>query len=331
MFQYDTSGELSAGATRAVGGSALSIVLHICVGLSAVFVSHVIPSAPPKPVQSALTFMAAVPVAVIPEKPATVDVAALDLPKPEPPKIELAPVPVSMPSPLPAIARAEVMEPIPVAAPPVARPVVAEPPPSRQVMVGAFAEADVPIRSSETSKQIAVAGFDAAPSSAQDVRQARVVADAGFGAFSSEAVGQPRARVVADTGFGDAQLGARTSAPQAKRVAESGFSDSTTPPPAPVKPAPVQERAEIPLEVLSKPNPTYTAEARELRIEGEVSLDVEFHASGSVRVLRVVRGLGHGLDEEAIKAAERIRFKPARTRGQAVDVRTTVHISFRLS
>jgi TonB family protein len=91
------------------------------------------------------------------------------------------------------------------------------------------------------------------------------------------------------------------------------------------------ERPDVPLEVLSKPTPTYTAIARELRLEGEVSLEVEFCASGAVRVLRVVRGLGHGLDEAAMKAAEQIRFKPAQSHGRAVDVRTTVHITFRLS
>ena len=53
----------------------------------------------------------------------------------------------------------------------------------------------------------------------------------------------------------------------------------------------------VPAEVISKPTPAYTAEARNLRIEGEVVLEVVFEASGKLRVLRVVQGLGHGLDE----------------------------------
>jgi TonB family protein len=68
-----------------------------------------------------------------------------------------------------------------------------------------------------------------------------------------------------------------------------------------------------------------------MRVEGEVSLEVEFCATGNVRVLRVVRGLGHGLDEEAVRAAEKIKFKPAQSSGRSVDFKTTVHISFRLS
>ena len=75
----------------------------------------------------------------------------------------------------------------------------------------------------------------------------------------------------------------------------------------------------------------YTDEARSARIEGTVSLELEFTAAGDVRVLRVVRGLGHGLDEAAQRAALRIRFKPAQSDGRPVDSRATVHITFRLS
>jgi TonB family protein len=48
-------------------------------------------------------------------------------------------------------------------------------------------------------------------------------------------------------------------------------------------------------------------------------------------VLRVVRTLGHGLDEAAVRAAEQIRFKPARRQGVAVDSRVTVQIEFHLT
>ena len=72
-------------------------------------------------------------------------------------------------------------------------------------------------------------------------------------------------------------------------------------------------------------------DARSAHIEGTVTLDLEFTAAGDVRVLRVVRGLGHGLDEAAQRAALRIRFKPAQSDGRAVDSHATVHITFRLS
>ena len=57
-----------------------------------------------------------------------------------------------------------------------------------------------------------------------------------------------------------------------------------------------------PVEITFKPNPIYTDEARSLKLEGEVLLEVQFAASGQLHVNRVVRGLGHGLDETAIEA-----------------------------
>ena len=65
------------------------------------------------------------------------------------------------------------------------------------------------------------------------------------------------------------------------------------------------------VEITYKPNPVYTDEARSLKLEGEVLLEVEFAANGQLHVNRVVRGLGHGLDEAAIAAANKMRFKPA--------------------
>jgi TonB family protein len=60
-------------------------------------------------------------------------------------------------------------------------------------------------------------------------------------------------------------------------------------------------------------------------------LEVVLGASGQLRVLRVVRGLGHGLDENAIRAAEQIRFKPASQNGQATDSTAVLHIIFQLA
>ena len=53
------------------------------------------------------------------------------------------------------------------------------------------------------------------------------------------------------------------------------------------------------VEITYKPNPVYTDEARAMRLEGEVLLEVQFSANGQLHVNRVVRGLGHGLDEAA--------------------------------
>lgn len=83
--------------------------------------------------------------------------------------------------------------------------------------------------------------------------------------------------------------------------------------------------------ILSKPNPAYSVEARTIKLEGDVVLDVIFLASGQLQVIRVVSGLGHGLDEAAIQAAKLIRFRPAQRNGQPVDFHAHVRIEFRLA
>lgn len=86
-----------------------------------------------------------------------------------------------------------------------------------------------------------------------------------------------------------------------------------------------------PVEIFSKPTPSYTEEARHLGIQGEVALSVIFEASGSIRVLGVVKSLGHGLDQAAQQAAALIRFKPALRDGKPADFPATLRIEFRLA
>ena len=87
----------------------------------------------------------------------------------------------------------------------------------------------------------------------------------------------------------------------------------------------------FPVEIVFKPKPVYTDEARKLQLEGEVLLEVMFGANGELKVNRVVRGLGHGLDEAAVTAANRIKFKPAQRNGSAVDSTAIVHVMFQLA
>jgi TonB family protein len=105
--------------------------------------------------------------------------------------------------------------------------------------------------------------------------------------------------------------------------------------PAAVTAAPVQQAAATPqftsIEVLSKPPVQYTAEARQLGIQGDVVLRVTFTAAGQVVVQGVTRGLGHGLDEEAKRVASQIRFRPATKNGQPVDSTTNITITFQLA
>lgn len=139
--------------------------------------------------------------------------------------------------------------------------------------------------------------------------------------------------VVASAGFGNGIAGAPSGASTAKAAVQSaGFSDAQamtqSSPAAQARPA---APAYDPVEITAKPNPVYTAEARRLRIQGEVLLRVVFTASGRLQILGVARGLGHGLDQAAVQAAREIQFKPARRNGQPVDTTATLHILFQLA
>ncbi len=85
------------------------------------------------------------------------------------------------------------------------------------------------------------------------------------------------------------------------------------------------------LEVLSKPPVRYTPEAREAKVQGDVVLRVTFMADGKVVVRGLVRGLGHGLDQEAMREAEHIRFKPATRDGHPINLTTNIVITFQLA
>jgi TonB family protein len=141
---------------------------------------------------------------------------------------------------------------------------------------------------------------------------------------------------VASAGFGngiatEGGAGGRGTGVQG-RVQTTAFA-AAAPPPASeaAKKKVAVEAPTTPVSINSKPNPVYTDEARKLHIEGEVLVQVVFTATGQVRVLHIVRALGHGLDDAAVRAAEGIRFTPAQRSGQPVDSTATLHIVFQLS
>jgi TonB family protein len=141
--------------------------------------------------------------------------------------------------------------------------------------------------------------------------------------------------VVASSGFGNGvATGDNSGRVSASRgtVRQAGFGSADVPAPPTVRSRPAEAAAKIvAAEILSKPLPIYTEEARNLKIEGEVLLEVVFGSSGKLQVVRVVRGLGHGLDDAAVRAAEQIRFKPALRDGQPADSTAVLHIIFQLA
>jgi len=125
---------------------------------------------------------------------------------------------------------------------------------------------------------------------------------------------------------------AEAAAPQGL-LTRAGFEDATVTPGAAATRSATTDAPPVtrPVEILAKPKPVYTAEARSRHIEGEVSLQILFSASGQVQVLETVRGLGYGLDQNAIAAAKAIRFRPAERAGVPVDSTAIVHIVFQLA
>jgi len=137
---------------------------------------------------------------------------------------------------------------------------------------------------------------------------------------------------VASTGFGNG-----TAIPPTgngggthRTVQQGGFNQVLVEPEKP-KQQTAQAAAVQPIEITDKPKPEYTVEARALKIEGQVVVSVIFKANGEIVVQNVVQGLGHGLDEMAVKAAQHIKYKPAISNGQPVDFPARVHVEFQLA
>ena len=211
------------------------------------------------------------------------------------------------------------------------------------VREGLFGGAAEPVTTKRPAQEVQTGGFgspEGLPGRAQGGSQGNVARLGSFGlpegpGFGNGTGGSRGIKgVVANVGFGTgiAGPGSERTGKGGSGVAIGGFEK-----PTPAKPAQMEQVRAIapadfqPVEIVSKPAPVYTAEAVQLRIEGEVTLSVVFEASGLIRVLGVVKSLGHGLDQAAEQAAAQIRFKPARRDGKPADFPATLHIQFRLA
>lgn len=85
-----------------------------------------------------------------------------------------------------------------------------------------------------------------------------------------------------------------------------------------------------PPSVISKVDPSYSPEALEARLQGVVVLSLVVQTDGAATDLSVVRSLGLGLDEKAMEAVQKWRFRPGAKNGQSVPVFATVELAFRL-
>ena len=136
---------------------------------------------------------------------------------------------------------------------------------------------------------------------------------------------------VTSAGFGDIAGGGSGNRQRSGTVSQGGFGQVTAAAPVATRTRSEEKTKVKPVEVLFKPRPAYTDEARQLHVEGEVLVEVTFTATGQLVVRRVVRGLGHGLDESALRAARQIKYKPALRDGEPYDSTALVHIVFELA
>jgi TonB family protein len=167
------------------------------------------------------------------------------------------------------------------------------------------------------------------PNKTTNVNRAGLQALPGGPGYGNGTGGDKGARAVVQSGgFGNGTAVQESSGPK-HAVATSGFANQTVADTTPTKKA--AESGTTPVELLEKPRPVYTEEGRNLKIEGDVALDVVFQANGTVQVSKVVSGLGHGLDEAAVRAAQQIKFKPAKRENENVDFPARIRIQFRLA
>lgn len=83
-------------------------------------------------------------------------------------------------------------------------------------------------------------------------------------------------------------------------------------------------------QAISAPDPDYTEEARRAKKQGTCVLWLIVDAAGHPRDIKVVRGLGLGLDAKALEAVKQWRFQPALKDGKPVDVQISVEVEFHL-
>jgi periplasmic protein TonB len=79
-----------------------------------------------------------------------------------------------------------------------------------------------------------------------------------------------------------------------------------------------------------KEEPDYTEEARAAKLQGTVVLSVEIDPTGTATNFKMVRGLGLGLDEKAVEAVKKWKFKPGEKDGTPVKVAATIEVNFHL-
>ena len=310
----------------ASGAAHVAIVAALCL----------YPPPPPKPPFLPPPFARVALIAPPPERAAPVAsrakrVARLEMPPAPKPEPETAPAPLPEPPRFKA-------ENGPALIMPMEQPKLEAPPAAPAVSAGVVRAAGfeaAPLQASAPPRQARLNvgsfhGWQGPPGGSANAGRNAEVRQGGFaGARAAKADGKP-GPVVGAGGFGGAAVGAAKQ-PARPLTSPAGFSQVRA---ERAEAHPEQKEAKpdvAPVEILSKPKPAYTHEAREHRIEGEVVIETRFGADGRIEILRVVRGLGYGLDEAAAEAVRAMRFRPATRNGTPVDAVLSVSVAFRLA
>ena len=281
-------------------------------------------------------------------------------PPPPPPKLPKPPIVKVTPPNIPDIPKVEVPEPpkiqpvimkpspVPVITPPAPR-AVTPPPAPKPVAIQLVQAASVP-------------NNDAHPSAIRLGSQTNPINNTSGPAVSpvnlgrsgapgmpagNSGLGPPSRIAIGGSGSPNGQMGGHDNAPQPIKGISTGVTGGTgpmsarpvgaiaiakaTPPPAIQQAQASTTPAKTSPKVLFKPKPEYTEEARSLRLEGTVNVKIHVSASGSVSVVGVQSGLGHGLDQAAVRAVQGMRFQPAMANGQPTDWEGVVSINFQLA
>ena len=348
-IQFSHFGVLDSG-TQSKGSLLTAVITNVVLALIAIIlgaavhtvvkpketVSLVVPLAekPPEPMKPK-----PIPPKLIPPKP---------IPKPPEPKIKLPdvkpievpkPVAVNIPKPMPVVTPAPPKAVVAAAAP---KPVAVNLAQSASVVnhdahpsAVALGRPDNPIAPSNRPSTAAVnlgnRGLSGMPASNTGGGPASTSVNLGsgqpngsMGGNGSHAVQGVRLGVTGGTPGGNGNgTGTR---PQQVAL-------GVTPPPPPAASASVAKApAKSAPQVTYKPKPVYTAEATAKHLEGNVQVRIHVTQTGTVSSAVVTHGLGSGLDESAVRAAQGIRFKPATdATGSPVDWDGTVSITFQLA
>jgi TonB family protein len=199
-------------------------------------------------------------------------------------------------------------------------PTITKPTPVDKVQTGGFGDPNGVVGPGDPNKRANIGQFG----------NPALPAGPGYGNGSGGATGQRG--IIASTGFGNGVAIPPTGGKKTGTVQSTGFANSNDVVALAPKKKTDDALAVEPVVILAKPRPVYSAEAIKLNLEGEVLLEVVFPASGGeVQVNRVIKGLGHGLDEAAMRAAQQIKFKPALSNGHPVDFPAVVHIVFQIA